>query len=88
MLGSFETCTAHYHSMKMSIEAKRSEYEQHIEELELARQTMETEKAAYDELAPNAEQENNDIGEACSKESENLYIVNLKDYQSIEIKPR
>ena len=41
LLGPFETYTAHYNSMKISLEAKRNEYEHHTEELELARQMME-----------------------------------------------
>ena len=58
LLGPFETYTAHYNSMKISLETKRNEYEHHTEELELARQRTEAEEAAYDGLAPNAEQEN------------------------------
>ena len=46
LLGPFETYTAHYNSMKISLEAKRNEYEHHTEELELARQMMEAEEAA------------------------------------------
>ena len=48
LLGPFETYTAHYISMKISLEAKRNVYEHHTEKLELARQMMEAEEAAYD----------------------------------------
>ena len=41
LLGPFKTYTAHYNSMKISLEAKRNEYEHHTEELELARQMLE-----------------------------------------------
>ena len=58
LLGSFETYRAHYNTMKEQLEVKRNQYEHHSEELELARQMMEAEEAEYDELAPNAEQEN------------------------------
>ena len=36
LLGPFETYTAHNNSMKISLEAKRNEYEHHTEELEIA----------------------------------------------------
>ena len=44
--------------MKEQLEVKKNQYEHHSEEFELARQMMEAEEAEYDELAPNAEQEN------------------------------
>ena len=74
LLGPFET--AHYNSMKISLEAKRNEYEHHTEELELARQMMEAEEAAYDGLAPNAEQENGEALEEGAKESESFVYFN------------
>ena len=63
----FETYTAHNNSMKISLEAKCNEYEHHTEELELARQMMEAEEAAYDSLVPNAEQENREAQEEGAK---------------------
>ena len=72
LIGSFGTYRAHYNTMKESLEIKRNQYEHHIEELELARQMMEAEEAEYDELAPNAEQENREAEEEGVKESENF----------------
>ena len=74
LLGPFETYTAHYNSMKISLEAKHNEC--HTEELELARQMMEAEVAAYDGLAPNAEQENREALEEGAKESESFVYFN------------
>ena len=75
LLGPFETYTAHYNSMKISLEAKRNEYEHHTKELELARQMMEPEEAAYDGLVPNAEQEIREELEG-TKESESFVYFN------------
>ena len=58
LISGFETFEAHYKALKISIESKSNEYEHHAEELELARQMMEDEDNAYDQIAPNAEQEN------------------------------
>ena len=76
LLGSFGTYRAHYNTMKESLEIKRNQYEHHTEELELARQMMEAEEAEYDELAPNAEQENREAEEEGVKESENFVYFN------------
>ena len=81
LLGPFETYTAHYNSMKISLEAKCNEYEHHTEELELARQMMEAEEAeaeeaAYDGLAPNAEQENREALEEGAKGSKSFVYFN------------
>ena len=76
MLGPFETYTAHYNSMKISLEAKRNDYEHYTEELELARQMMEAEEVAYDGLAPNAEPENRKALEEGAKESESFVFFN------------
>ena len=76
LLGSFGTYRAHYITMKESLEIKRNQYEHHTEELELARQMMEAEEAEYDELAPNAEQENREAEEEGVKESENFVYFN------------
>ena len=43
LLGPFKTNTAHYNSIKISLEAKHND-EHHTEELELARQMMESEE--------------------------------------------
>ena len=58
LISGFATFEAHYKALKTSIEPKSNEYEHHAEELELARQMMEDEDNAYDQIAPNAEQEN------------------------------
>ena len=76
LLGSFGTYRAHNNTMKESLEIKRNQYEHHTEELELARQMMEAEEAEYDELAPNAEQENREAEEEGVKESENFVYFN------------
>ena len=76
LLGSFGTYRAHYNTMKDSLELKRNQYEHHTEELELARQMMEAEEAEYNELAPNAEQENREAEEEGVKESENFVYFN------------
>ena len=57
LISGFETFEAHYKALKTSIESKSNEYEHHAEELELARQLMENEDNAYDQITPNAEQE-------------------------------
>ena len=62
--------------MKESLEIKRNQYEHHTEELELARQMMEAEKADYDGLTPNAEQENREAEEEGVRESENFVYFN------------
>ena len=68
----FDTFGAHYNSLKTSIESKSNEYEHHTEELELARQMMEDEENAYDQTAPNTEQENREAEEEGVKEEENF----------------
>ena len=75
LLGSYETCAAHYNVLKDSLESKRSHYEHHIEELELARQMAE-EDDTYDEIAPNAEQENREAEEEGEREAENFVYFN------------
>ena len=74
---SFDTFEAHYNSLKTSIESKSNEYEHHTEELELARQTMEDEENAYDQIAPNTEQENREAEEDGVKEAEKFVYFNL-----------
>ena len=69
LLGSFDTYEAHFNSVQASLILKRNDYEHHIEEFELARQSMEGEQRDYDQTAPNAEQENREAGEEGSKES-------------------
>ena len=58
LLASFDTFEAHYNSLKTSIESKSNEYEHHTEEIELARQMIRDEENAFDQIAPNTEQEN------------------------------
>ena len=74
--GSFDTFEAHYNSLKTSLQSKSNEYEHHTEELELARQMMEAEESAYDQIAPNAEQENMEAQEEGAKEAENFVYSN------------
>ena len=76
LLGSFETYRDHYNTMKEQLGVKRNQFEHHSEELELARQMMEAEEAEYDELAPNAEQENREAEEEGAKESESFVHFN------------
>ena len=49
--------------MKTSIESKNNDYEHHTEELEIARQMIQDEENAFDQTAPNAEQENREAEE-------------------------
>ena len=62
--------------MKTSIESKSNEYEHHIEELELARQMMADVENAYDQIAPNMEQENREAEEEGAKEAKNFVFFN------------
>ena len=76
LLGSFDTFEAHYNSLKTSLESRSNEYEYHTEELELARQMMKDEESAYDQIAPNAEQENREAEEEGTKEAEFVLYFN------------
>ena len=62
--------------MKTSIESKSNEYEHHIEELELARQMIQDEENAFDQIAPNTEHENREAEEEGVKEAENFVYFN------------
>ena len=74
LLSSFDTFEAHYISLQTSIKSKSNEYEHHTEELELAR--MEDEDNAYDQIAPNTEQEIREAEEEGVKEAENFVYFN------------
>ena len=76
LIGSFDTYEAHYESVKTLLISKRNEYEHHAEELELARQMMEAEERDYDQIAPNAEQENREAEEEGTGESEKFVCFN------------
>ena len=76
LISSFDTFEAHYNSLKTPIESKSNEYEHHTEELELARQMMENEENAYDQIAPNTEQENGEAEEEGATEAENFVYFN------------
>ena len=76
LIGSFDTYEAHYESVQTSLISKRNEYEHHAEELELARQMMEAEERDYDQIAPNAEQENREAEEEGTGESEKFVCFN------------
>ena len=76
LLGTFDTYEAHYNSMKTSLEAKCNEYEHHVDELEIARQTAEAEENSFDEIAPNTEQENREAEEEGDTEAENFVYFN------------
>ena len=52
LLASFDTFEAYNNSLKASIESKSNEYEHHTEELELARQMIQDEENAFDQIAP------------------------------------
>ena len=62
------TFEAHYTSLKPSIESKSNGYENHTEEFELARQMVEIEENAFDQILPNSKQENRDADEEGVKE--------------------
>ena len=76
LIGSFGTYEARYNSVQTSLVSKRNEYEHHAEELEIARQMMENEERDYDQIAPNAEQENRETEEEGSAESEKFVCFN------------
>ena len=76
LLGTFDTYEAHYNSMKTSLEAKCNEYEHHVDELEIARQTAEAEENSFDEIAPNTEQENREAEEEGDTGAENFVYFN------------
>ena len=66
--------------MKTSIESKSNEYEHHTEELILARQMMEDEENAFDQIATNTEQENREAEEEGVKEAENFVYFNPSSF--------
>ena len=76
LIGSFGTCEARFNSVQTSLVSKRNEYEHHAEELEIARQMMENEERDYDQIAPNAEQENRETEEEGPAESEKFVCFN------------
>ena len=76
LLASFDTFEAHYNSLKTSTESKRNEYEHHTEELELARQMIQDEENAFDQIAPNTEQENREAEAEGVKEAGNFVYSN------------
>ena len=75
LIGSFDTYEAHYNVLKDTLETKRSQYEHHIEELDLARQMAE-EEDDYDEIAPNTEHENREAEEEGEREAKNFIYFN------------
>ena len=76
LLASFDTFEAHYNSLKTSIESKCNENEDHTEEPELARQMIQNEENAFDQIAPNTEQENREAEAEGVKEAENFIYLN------------
>ena len=76
LMGSFGTYEARFNSVQTSLMSKRNEYEHHAEELEIARQMMENEERDYDQIAPNAEQENREMEEEGPAESEKFVCFN------------
>ena len=76
LIGSFDTYEAHYNSVQTTLISKRNDYKYHAEEFELARQMMETEERDFDEIAPNAEQENREAEEEGPGESEKFVCFN------------
>ena len=69
LIGSFDTYEAHYNSVQTSLISRRNE-------LELARQMMEAEERNFDQVVPNAEQENREAEEEGSGESEKFVCFN------------
>ena len=76
LMVSFGTYEARYNSVQTSLVSKRNEYEHHAEELEVARQMMENEERNYDQIAPNAEQENRETEEEGPAESDKFVCFN------------
>ena len=62
--------------MKTSNESKSNEYEHHAEKLELARQMMEDEDSAYDQIVPHAEQENREAEDKGIREADKFVYFN------------
>ena len=87
LLASFDTFKAHYNSLGTPIESKSNDHEHHTEELELARQMIQDEENAFDQIAPITEQENRETEEKWVKEAENFeyfnpmtkYVTNIID---------
>ena len=76
LLSTFDTYETHYNSIKTSLEAKSNEYEHHVDELEIARQTAEAEENSFDQIAPNTEQENREAEEEGDTEAEHFVYFN------------
>ena len=76
LLSPFDTFEAHYNFLKTSIDSKSNEYEHHTEELELARQMIQDEENAFDQVGPNTEQENRKAEKEGVKEAENFVYFN------------
>ena len=74
LLASFDTFEAHYNTLKKSIESKSNDYEHHTEEL--ARQMIQDEENAFDQIAPNTEQEKREAEGEGVKEAENFVYFN------------
>ena len=62
--------------MKTSVESKSNEYVHHNEERELARQIIRDEENAFDQIAPNTEEENMEAEEEGVKEAETFVYFN------------
>ncbi|MCU7800825.1 MAG: AAA family ATPase [gamma proteobacterium symbiont of Lucinoma myriamae] len=71
--GSFK---AHYDSKKAIIDQKSKVYEHHMEELDMARQLAELDFDIFDEIAPNAEQEQREAEQEGVTEAERFVYFN------------
>ena len=76
LLGMFDSYKKHYESIKASIDMKCSEYEHHVEELDLAKAVAEPDEDAYDELAPTTQKIEAETAEESTLESESFIYFN------------
>ena len=76
VLGGYSCYKDRYESCRHVVDNKAKKYEHHIEELEQARQAVEEELDAHDELAPNAQQANAEDEQEGNKETDDYVHFN------------
>ena len=76
VLGGYSCYKDRYESCRHVVDNKAKQYEHHIEELEQARQAVEEELDAHDELAPNAQQANAEDEQEGNKETDDYVHFN------------
>lgn len=76
LIGKQKTYKDQYESFKHIIEHKCSQYENHVDELDIARDIAEAEYNAFDEIAPGAQQMEAETAEEQPVESESFIYYN------------